>query len=440
VAPPEISLLYWDLAWGVVAVVVGFFLIGYRWRRTPEIKELVDARFRPFLERIGFFDWDWRHFTVLIAIIFAIGASLQAEPFPCGRGTDDVGAFVASGHNFWIGASPFNVSVCNSPVVVPYGIGAVALNAVGSLGGRAGVWAVWLAVALLLIPATWRLAGPDRRYMTYYLCSSILFVPIVTGQIDGASNAIVPLGLLLPLVVTSFGWVRAGALSGLISTARFPSLVPFAGATAGAPRNRLPALMISFAIFLGGILLTIPFWGNSFIDLGLIGQANRVSFSLNEFGVLFPTNWVSSGPLLTGVQAVALALALGYVYMVRWPPIRSATFLITVLALTTQFLSFNFLIWLVPIALLGGRPQRFLYAIGLVGGVDYSWALAIYGFGQGIWWPSEIFAALETALLVGLLWTIARDPYPVPRSDVPGPAEPVRDRTQGTRASGPNEA
>jgi hypothetical protein len=274
--------------------------------------------------------------------------------------------------------------------------------------------------------------------MTYYLCSSILFVPIVTGQIDGASNAIVPLGLLLPLVVTSFGWVRAGALSGLISTARFPSLVPFAGATAGASRNRLPALMISFAIFLGGILLTIPFWGNSFIDLGLIGQANRVSFSLNEFGVLFPTNWVSSGPLLTGVQAVALALALGYVYIVRWPPIRSATFLITVLALTTQFLSFNFLIWLVPIALLGGRPQRFLYAIGLVGGIDYSWALAIYGFGQGIWWPSEIFAALETGLLVGLLWTIARDPYPVPRSDAPGLPEPVRDRTQGTRASGPD--
>jgi hypothetical protein len=381
----------------------------------------------PLLARIRFSEWDWRPFVAIVAIIVAFGASLQVGPNPCNSGVDDVAAFAASGHALLIGQNPFLIQLCGHPDPIPYGIGAVAANAVGSLAGQPGVWFVWLAVALSLIPILWKLAGEERRYVVVYLTCATMFVPIITGQIDGAANAIVPVGFLLPIELAGTSWAGAGLLAGFFSTFRFPSLLPFWGATASAPWWRLVPILLSIGIFALGVGITYVFWGDSFIRFGLLNQFHRTDFSLNEFAILFPNHWVTPGLVLNAVQLAALLAALSYVYYVRWPAIRSAALVLVVLALSTQYLSFNFLIWLVPVALLGDRARRWFWAIGFVGGVDYSWALGVLAQQQGIYWPSELLGGVVTAMLIGLLLSIWRES--------PGPSRRVAVDT-GIRARG----
>ncbi|MGA7923128.1 MAG: hypothetical protein WCA77_04055, partial [Thermoplasmata archaeon] len=162
--PATGALLVWDVGWGIAALLAGFFLLAYRDPGTPRIRAVLDRTLVPALHRLGVLAWSWWQFTLAAGIVVAAGASLQIGPFTCGTGTDDVGAYLASGRAALSGANPFLVPSCGGSQQIPYGLAAVGLNAIGSLGGRPGIWAVWLAVALLLVPLVWWLAKGDRGY------------------------------------------------------------------------------------------------------------------------------------------------------------------------------------------------------------------------------------------------------------------------------------
>jgi len=76
-------------------------------------------------------------------------------------------------------------------------------------------------------------------------------------------------------------------------------------------------------------------------------------------------------------------------------------------ALLTPFLSFNILVWLLPVALVGARARWWLWSVAIVGSVNYDLALNVWYWDDGVGWPSMIFDVVLTALLLGMfvdLW------------------------------------
>ncbi len=409
-ALPTGALLYWDVAWGVLTAAAGFLLMAYRWRRLDFLGEPLRRWIAGWAAQGLPARLDWRHAVLGTALVFGVGAALQSGAFACGSGTDDVGAFVASGQALRTGQDPFLVAVCGNTVQVPYGLAAALLNALGSFGGRFGVWMAWMIPALLLVPLTWSLAGRDRRYLTLWVTASIVFFPVVAEQIDGASNALVPVLLLVSVSLGSRAPVPTALVVGFLASARFPALFPLWAAASGPGSRRLAWVVASAAAFAMATAVAWFLWGSTFVDIVFLGQVHRLGYSLNEFGLLIPNGWLPPANVLTGVQVGAILTVLTFVQLRPLAPLRSISLVLVVIALSTNFLAFNFLIWLLPVAFLGARPQRLLYAVGVVGAVDYSWALAILSLGDGIRWPSELFALVISGLLVALLYVLVRAP------------------------------
>ncbi|MFY9717678.1 MAG: hypothetical protein WAK40_07085 [Thermoplasmata archaeon] len=364
--------------------------------------------------RIG---WDWRAVVALFAAGYAliVGFDLAHGFYACvpGAGPSDLAGLLASGRALGSGGNPFVVNDCGSSVVLPYGLAAVALDAVGSLGGAPGIAAVWGIVGLSLVPLVWFLADDDARYVTVLLASSPIFLPVIAGQIDGASNAIVPVGVLLAILLARRRGTLGAVVGGLLSTARFPSLFGVLAASGSRPRRFVTA-GVALGAFGGGSAIAYVRWGSSFLNAVLFSQASRHAFSLNAFGILLIAGELPGGLALPVAQALAtLAVTLGAFLTVR-SPVRSASIALTGVALLTQFLSYPILLWLIPVVLLGRRERWWLWGISVVGSLNFYLALDTLGWGAGIYWPTEVLDAVVTVLLLGLLVELWRNA----RSDV----------------------
>jgi hypothetical protein len=87
--------------------------------------------------------------------------------------------------------------------------------------------------------------------------------------------------------------------------------------------------------------------------------------------------------------------------------ILAAVLLLVGFALLTPFLSYNILIWLLPVALLGARACWWLWGVAFVGSLNYDLALNVWAWDDGITWPSMVLDVVLTALLLLLfveLW------------------------------------
>jgi hypothetical protein len=349
---------------------------------------------------------DWRIVTATAAAVYVgvVAYDLAGGLYECSRaaGASDALAFLSSGRAFLSGANPFVVSNCGATVTIPYGFAAVLLNAVGSLGGLAGVVLVWGAVSVVVLPLTWWVAGPDRRYVTLVVGTSLLFLPIAVTQIDGASNLLVPAAVLLTLGLARRRGIVAAAVGGVLASARFPSLFPTVGATGRFQRPWLSGTVAvgAFALVTAGTYLA---YGRGFLNVVFAGELGRRSFSLNLYGVLLQQGWLPAPAVLPVLQA---ALTVALVAVVWWrarTAVGAAAMVLAGVALLSQFLSFNILAWLLPVALVGARPRWWLWAIGAVGTLDYFVGYQYAAVGLGIWWPYELLDLAMTALLVLLL-------------------------------------
>ncbi len=364
---------------------------------------------------------DWLPVWVGMVVAFAavVGYGVLSGAYACSPASDGYG-LVASGRAFWSGGNPFTASICGGVHEIPYGFAAVLIDALGSLGGIVGIYAIWGAIAFALVPLAWRTAGDDRRWVLLYLASSVLLFPLVALQIDGATNAIVPVTVLAALELTRRRERWAAVLGGFLSTARFPNVFVQLGLAGSARRERAIGFALVAVTFAGITALSYLRWGAEFLDPVFVSQISRRSFSLNFYGVLLLANALPTLGLIAEVQAaLTLALVLVVVWRVR-SPLLGAALVLTGIALLTPFLSFSILIWLLPVALVGVRARWWLWGIGVVGAVNYEVAYLVWAQLDGLLWPSDVLDLALTALLLGLFVELWRE---VGRT-APGPSAP----------------
>jgi hypothetical protein len=402
------------ITWVVLVLLTGLSLVILLYRTDWGGRVGLRSRILRVLRRIsGRADlaWlDWQPILVAAAIAFAAVSAygMLSGQYGCHPpGVSDPIGVLNSGQAFWAGQNPFYVPDCGGHIEVPYGLAAVLISAVGSFGGLPGIYFVWGAVALSIIPLTWAVAGPDRRYVLVFVGTSVLLVPLVSSQIDGATNAIVPATVLLSLYLARRSEVLGSAVGGFLSTARFPNLLPILGEAGAFRRGRYLSFVVAAAVFAGVTGLSYAAWGHEFLDPVFLNQLGRRSFSLNLYGVFLLSNTLPGGQGIEIVQGVLIVALLGTVFFVVRSPIVAASIMLVGFALLTPFLSFNILVWLLPVALVGARARWWLWGIALVGSLDYDLALNVWAWDDGVAWPSMVFDVVVTALLLGLfveLW------------------------------------
>ena len=423
------------VTWVVFAFLSGvsLLILVVATDRGQSLRPGVDRLLRRLSGRTDLRWLDWEPVVVAIGIAFAAVSAYgilsgQYGCHPPGV-SDPIGEW-ASGRAFWAGTNPFTVSDCGGTIQVPYGLAAVLIDALGSLGGLAGVYVVWGLVALSLIPLTWALGGRDRRLVLLVVTTSPLYVPLITSQIDGATNAIVPATVLLALYLARRSELLGAMVGGFLSTARFPNLFPVLAGT-GSNRRRYLAFAVAAATFGAVTAISYVAWRSDFLDPVFLNQIGRRSFSLNFYGVLLFQNALPSSTWVEGLEAGAtLVVVLAAFFLVR-SPVRAVAITLVAFTLITPFLSFNILVWLLPVALAGTRARWWLWGVGVVGSLDYNLALNVWAWDDGITWPSEVLDIVVTALLVGLfveLWRAERRGEPtdgpaLPTSSARGAAE-----------------
>jgi len=402
------------VTWGVFAALSALNLLILLYRTQW------GARLRPavlrFLRRVSGRDdlrWlDWQPLLVASVIAFACVSAygILSGQYGCHPpGVSDPIGVLNSGKAFWAGQDPFKVTDCGGHLEIPYGLAAVLLSAIGCFGGLTGIYVVWGAVALSLLPLVWLTAGDDRQYVTVFVATSVLLVPLVSSQIDGATNAIVPVTVLLSLYLAGRSELLATMVGGFLSTARFPNLLPILGETGSFPRRRYLSFAAGLLVFAAVTGLTYARWGHDFLGPVFLQQIGRRSFSLNFYGILLIQNWLPSSLAIEGVQVAAtVALVLAAFFLVR-SPIRAVSIVLVGFAILTPFLSFNFLIWLLPVALAGARARWWLWSVAFVGSLNYDLALNVWAWDDGVTWPSMVFDVILTGLLLALFVDLWRE-------------------------------
>ena len=400
------------VTWAVLGALAALNLLVllYRSRWGGQVRPWVLRVLRRISGREDLRWLDWQPLLAAAGIAFACVSAygILSGQYGCRPGGSDPITILNSGKAFWAGHDPFQVSQCGHTGEIPYGLAAILLTAIGSLGGMPGVYLVWGLVALSVVPLTWAVAGPDRRYVTVFVGTSVLFVPIICSQIDGTTNAIVPATVLLSLYLAGKSELLGAVVGGFLSTARFPNLLPILGETGSFPRRRSLSFVAALAVFAAATALTFTVWGNQFLNIVFFQQLGRRSFSLNLYGIFLLTNSLPGGIGIEVVQGVLILALLVTVLLGARTPLGAASLLLVGFALLTPFLSFTILIWLLPVALVGARAQWWLWGTAFVGSVNYDLALNVWTWDDGVSWPSMVFDVLLTVLLLALFVELCR--------------------------------
>ena len=433
-----------SLAVLVVSLVLNLVVLAYRWPRTPGVRRFIDR----WQTRVtGRADWSWlglRAIMVPLTVLAMVNIAWQVGTLHC---ADDSLALLASGQAVLHGQNPFLVSFCSRPSLdpIPYGLPAVGFDALAALSGSvAGVWVVWQLVALAVVPLVWNVARGDRRYVAVLAATSMLYLPNIMTNI-GVDNAIVPVSVLLMLfaVETRASWRRPRnrALQGiaaLLSAARFPALFPLLGSSAGSGPGRWRQFTGVLGVFLGAALVSYGLWGWDAISVVYLGEFSRNSGNtLNVLAVLLRQGWLVPSLMSAAVQGgLLLALVLWVYYREYSPRVACAIPLIGVMSLS-QYLNFHFIIWLLPLVLLGSTVNAGLFAYSVVAATDEVVTQQYLGMTLGIWWPYEMMGILLSGLLLYLLVRILRDEEARIRSGVAPPGSSVSTPSDLSPTAGP---
>jgi hypothetical protein len=392
----------------LVAFVVSGLVVLYAWPGAAGFRAWIDRTIVRRFRGISWIHWDWRIVAIVLGAVFVAAAFVQSRPIPCSAGEDDTTALLQSARNFLAGGNPFTTTQCGHQVLVPYGLANILLDALGSFAGRVGIWLVWNLLALLLIPLVWLLGGAQRWYATIFVATSMIYAPLVVGSIQGGNSAVVPVTALLGIWLAVRRNPAAGGVVGFLSTVKFPSLFPFWGGLAGVGAERWRALVLSVVVFAGLSLLVVAIWGGHAYSLLFTSQLTRADFSINEFGVLIPARAMPPTLVLEAIQGVALLGALIFVHVRRWAAVPAVALLTIVVVLVAQRFTENFLIWLLPVALLGPTYARWLFVLGVIGVADATLALPAC-MNQGACAASQGLGGAFGLVLVVLLVLILRE-------------------------------
>ncbi len=426
-----ISDIWFNLiTWGVFGALsaVNLLVLLYRTERGAALRPKVLRFLRRISGREDLHWLDWRPLLVAATIAFVTVSAygLLSGNYGCHPpGVSDPIGELSQGRAFLQGKNPFTVPDCGSTIEVPYGFAAVLIDAAGSLGGLPGIYVAWGVVALAIVPLVWLTGGNDRRYVLLYVTTSVLFVPLLSSQIDGATNTIVPTTIFLVLYLGARNEVLAAAIGGFLATARFPNLFPVLGVSGTYPRRRWLSFFAAAASFGAVTLLCFAVWRDGFLTPVFLSQIGRRSFSLNFYGVLLFQNLLPASTWIEGLQAALTVALVFYAFFRVRSPARSVSLVLVGFALLTPFLSFNILVWLLPVALAGARARWYLWFAAFVGSLNYDLGLNVWAWDDGISWPSQVMDVVFTAILLALFVELLRAEARDEPTDTPAPPAAV---------------
>jgi len=394
-----------------VSFGLSFLVLAYRSPRFPWVRHGIDR-----LQRwtTGRSDWSWLrlwHIMVPLAVVTAVNILWNVSWAHC---SDDSFAILASGTAALHGNDPFSVAFCGHPYAtsIPYGLAEVSLDALGALSGSiVGIWLVWQAFALAVVPLVWKIAGKDRRYTSVLAATSVLYLPNITTNL-GVENIVVAVSVLLmlyALMVPQRGSTFLRGLAAFLSTARFPAVFPLLGSSASEGSRRWAQLALVLGVFLGAAVLSFALWGWDAIQVVYLGQFARAnSESLNLFALLIHEGWVQPSLALAAVQGAGLLVFVVFVQVRGYSPLASCAVPLVGVMIFSQYLNYHFVAWLIPLVLLGASTNWWLLAYASVAVVNENvlyWNLAL---DRGIFWPYELCGLLLLAILLVLLVSIVR--------------------------------
>ncbi len=401
----------------VPAIFLGSFslnllVLAYRSPALPSVRATFDRIQRRLT---GHPDWKWLklwHILVPLVALTALNVAWNVSTIAC---SNDALAIFASGQAALHGHDPFAVSFCSGPTPdhIPYGLAEVSLNALGAVSGSVlGVWLVWQGLALAVVPLVWAIGGDDRRYLSVLVATSLLYLPNILTNI-GVENVVVAVSVLLMIYAVEAarrGSTAFKALAAFLSTARFPAVFGLLGASSRAGRRRWSHWLLVLGIFGGSALLAYGLWGPDAIRIVYFSQFTRTgSESGNLFTLLTREGWVEPSWTVAVVQGAGLALLVLFVNWRGYATRAACAIPLVGVMLFSQYLTFHFVVWLVPVVLVGATANWWLLAYGAAVAVNENVLYWYYALDRGIWWPYELNGVLITAILVCLLITIVRD-------------------------------
>jgi hypothetical protein len=396
----------------LLSFVLNTTLVVYRMRGGSRVQRIVD-RVRNWIT--GRDDWQWIrlwHVMVPLVVITLVNVAWQVSNVHC---ADDSLAILASGQAALSGHDPFSVGFCGglSPDAIPYGLSEVAINALAATSGAVvAIWIAWQLLALAVVPLVWNIGGAERRYLAVLAGTSVLYLPNIATNI-GVENAVVPVSVLLMLWALTLRNRRGTWLKGLaafLSTARFLALFPLLASSSPLKKGRVQQTALVLGVFLGSVILSYLLWGWDAVGIVYLGQFVRVpGESLNLFALLLVQGWVHPSIVVSAIQGgILLSLVIVANYRGYSAEASCGVSLIGVFLLS-QYLGYHFLIWILPLILLGSVVNLWLLAFGALAFVDEVFFLSFLGAAEGIWWPYEVTGILLTLILIYLLAIIIRE-------------------------------
>jgi hypothetical protein len=401
----------------VPAIFVGSFtlnllVLAYRSSSLPSVRRTFDRLQQRFS---GEPDWKWLrlwHIMVPLVALTALNVAWNVSTIAC---SNDALAIFASGRAALHGHDPFAVTFCSgsSPDHIPYGLAEVSLNALGALAGSVlGVWLVWQGLALAVVPLVWGIGGDERRYLSVLAATSLLFLPNILTNI-GVENAVIAVSVLL--MVYAVEAARRGstgfkALAAFLSTARFPAVFGLLGSSSRAGRGRWLEWLLVLGIFGGSAALAYGLWGPDAIRIVYFSQFTRTgSESGNLFALLTHEGWVEPSLTVALVQGVGLVALVLFVNWRGYTTRAACAIPLVGVMLFSQYLTYHFVIWLVPVVLVGAMANWWLLAYGVAVALNENVLYWYFALERGVWWPYELNGVLITAILICLLIVIVRD-------------------------------
>lgn len=205
-------------------------------------------------------------------------------------------------------------------------------------------------------------------------------------------------------------------MGGFLSTGRFPALFPILGATGRSGHRRAVALVSALGLFAAVTGVSIAVYGSSFTGPVFLLQFTRGGLALNYWGVLEGLGWLVPSTGVTIAQAALTIVLVGVAWGWARTTLGAIAIILTGVVLLAQFLSFDELVFLLPVALIGTRARWWLWAIGLVAVSNYVCLLAFQSVAQvgGSPLPSYALDLVLTVLLLGLLVELLRTELEVP--------------------------
>lgn len=396
-----------------VSLLLSALVLAYRWPRTAFVRRVFDDLQRRLT---GQPDWRWLrlwHILVPLVIVTAVNLVWIGATVHC---AEDSYAILASGEAALHGQNPFVVNYCSQPLSdeIPYGLAEVAINAVGATSGSpVGMYVVWQLLALAVVPLVWAISGEHRRYLSVLVAVSVFYLPNIATNI-GVENAIVPVSVLLMmyaiLIPRARGTTLLKGLAAFLSTARFPALFPLLGSSAALPRGRWAQALLVLGVFLGSAGLAYLLWGWDAIQVVYLGQFSRVpGESLNVWALLLTEGWVHPSLGTAAIQGIGILALVLFVNWRRYSTRAAVALPLLGVMFFSQYLSFHFVLWLVPLLLLGGSLASWMVLYGAVAYVDETYGLWYFGMQQNLWWPYEFLGCVLAALLIVSLYLIVRD-------------------------------